>query len=151
VNEPAFVSDWKEHLGLLLGAISTVFIAIRILSLAHFNPETAYGILQAGGTAAVIVGALLPSVGIISAAVAALCIVTAIFPWKDSHEKNRMWFMFVGIIFEIIAVATAPLALLCLIVGVVATGGTVPKVTIRNLKKRIAEIKAKMIQMQWIA
>jgi hypothetical protein len=53
-----------------LGAASTVLVALRLISVAKFNPETAYGILQASGTGNVIIGtliSLIPSIAIIVA------------------------------------------------------------------------------------
>jgi len=59
------------HLGALaLGAGSTVLVALRLISVAKFNPETAYAILQASGTGNVIIGtviSLIPSIAIIAA------------------------------------------------------------------------------------
>jgi len=42
-----------------LAEVSGIFLTVPILAVAHFDAETAIGILQAGGTAAVLFGALL--------------------------------------------------------------------------------------------
>jgi hypothetical protein len=55
--------NWTEHLALMIGGVSTLLIAVRLLSAADFAPETAYAILQSNGTTAVIVGTLIPLIG----------------------------------------------------------------------------------------
>jgi hypothetical protein len=59
------------HIGaLVFGGVSTILIALRLLSVAKANPETAYGILQATGTTNVIIGtvlSLIPSIALIGA------------------------------------------------------------------------------------
>jgi hypothetical protein len=55
---------------LVFGGVSTILIALRLLSVAKANPETAYGILQASGTANIIIGtvlSLIPSIALIGA------------------------------------------------------------------------------------
>lgn len=54
-----------SNLPLTIGILSALFIACRILSFAEFNIETAYAILQEGGTAAVLIGAGLQSLPLI--------------------------------------------------------------------------------------
>ena len=62
---------WEISLGALaVGVASTVLVALRLLSVADFNPATAYGIIQSSGTANVIIGtviSLIPSIAIITA------------------------------------------------------------------------------------
>src|SRR5579859_1936597 len=80
VREPersrSATSSSNLHIGaLIFGAASTILVALRLLSVARFNPETAYGILQASGTATVLIGtviSLIPSIAIISASCLAL-------------------------------------------------------------------------------
>ena len=45
---------WADNLhvgALIFGGVSTILIALRLISVAKANPETAYGILQAGTVA----------------------------------------------------------------------------------------------------
>ena len=64
---------WPDDLhagALILGGVTTTLVALRLLSVAKANPETAYGILQAGGTTNVIIGtvlSLIPSIALIVA------------------------------------------------------------------------------------
>ena len=57
------------HIGaLVFGGVSSILVVLRLLSVAKANPETAYGILQAGGTTDVIIGtvlSLIPSIALI--------------------------------------------------------------------------------------
>jgi hypothetical protein len=52
--EPRSTWNWKEHAPLLISAFSVAFIAIRLVSISNGETETAYGILQASGTATVV-------------------------------------------------------------------------------------------------
>jgi hypothetical protein len=55
---------------LVFGGVSTILVALRLLIVAKANPETAYAILQTGGTANVVIGtvlSLIPSIALIGA------------------------------------------------------------------------------------
>jgi hypothetical protein len=54
--------NWTTFIGLL----SVSFIAVRLLAVAGGDPETAYAILQAQGTASVVVGTLIQVVGLLT-------------------------------------------------------------------------------------
>src|SRR6516162_5323714 len=73
---------WEISLGALaVGVASTVLVALRLLSVADFNPATAYGIVQSSGTANVIIGtviSLVPSIAIIAAS--GLVVYLAFYP-----------------------------------------------------------------------
>ena len=79
---------WDEHVPLLIGGVSTLFISIRILSMANFNPQTAYGILQAGGTAAVIIGAILSIIGTIALLAAVFACLQLIIPAEKKNSTS---------------------------------------------------------------
>jgi hypothetical protein len=143
VSESGYIGEWKEHLGLLLGTLSTLFVAVRILSLANFDPETAYGILQARGTAAVIVGALLSSIGLLSLLVSMLCLVSTFFPSSENHKTNRKPLMFAGILFGVVAIFIAPFIWLCISVAFLGIEGLWTKVHFSRLDRRIAEALAR--------
>lgn len=55
----------REHWALFTSVLSASFVALRIFSVAQYDPATGYGILQAGGTGDVLIGAALSSIGII--------------------------------------------------------------------------------------
>jgi hypothetical protein len=69
--------DWqnelKTALPVLVAIISTLFVAIRLLAVSAFDPETADGILQASGTAQVLTGTALSTAGPVALLVATLC------------------------------------------------------------------------------
>jgi hypothetical protein len=67
---PIDLNVLSGHFPLLVGFISSLFVALRILSAAGFDAETAYAIVQAGGAASAIIGASLSAVGVISLGVA---------------------------------------------------------------------------------
>jgi len=69
-REGSGLPEWARNLrlgALSVGAASTVLVALRLLSVAKFNLETAYGILSATGTGNVVMGtviSLIPSIAI---------------------------------------------------------------------------------------
>ena len=87
---------WANNLhtgALIFGGVSTILIALRLLSVANANPETAYGILQAGGTANVIIGtvlSLIPSIALIAASYLALGRIWAIFPDSKFQDSGKL-------------------------------------------------------------
>ena len=89
---------WTNNLhvaALVFGGVSTILIALRLLSVAKANPETAYGILQAGGTTNVIIGtvlSLIPSIALIGASYLAVGRIWAKLPdskFPDSSKLTR--------------------------------------------------------------
>jgi hypothetical protein len=82
------------HVGaLIFGGVSTILIALRLLSVAKANPETAYGILQAGGTTNVIIGtvlSLIPSIALIGASYLALGRIWAKFPDSKFPDSSKL-------------------------------------------------------------
>lgn len=82
---------------LVFGGISTILIALRLLSAAKANPETAYGILQASGTANVIIGtvlSLIPSIALIGASCLVLDRIFSKFsksPELDQAAELGIW------------------------------------------------------------
>jgi hypothetical protein len=85
------------HLGaLVFGAGSAVLVALRLISVARFNPETAYGILQASGTSNVIIGtviSLIPSIAIIVALYLILVRVLSRSPKTDPRAEFARWML----------------------------------------------------------
>jgi hypothetical protein len=86
------------HIGaLVFGGVSTILIALRLLSVAKANPETAYGILQASGTTNVIIGtvlSLIPSIALIGASCLVLSRIFAKFsksPELDQAAELGVW------------------------------------------------------------
>jgi hypothetical protein len=75
-REPKPGLQWQNNLTLILGVLSLALIAIRLLTVAGFDPETAYDILQAEGTGDVIVGSLVSIVGLIFAPVGFILLYT---------------------------------------------------------------------------
>jgi hypothetical protein len=103
-------STLASHLGALsIAAASTVLIALRLLSAADFNPATAYGIIQASGTANVIIGtviSLIPSIAIIAASGLILYVVFS--PHKLSLAAELAAWTSMSILF-LITLLTIPL------------------------------------------
>jgi Putative Ig domain len=98
------------HLGALaLGAASTVLVALRLISVAKFNPETAYAILQASGTGNVIIGtviSLIPSIAIIVALYVISARVLSQSPQTDPQAELARWTLI--FMLALIALLTIP-------------------------------------------
>lgn len=80
-------SPVKEHLGLVVGLGSAVFISLRVLVVAGFDRETAYAILATQGTATVVLGALLPFL----TGIPAVTGLVFIAHWALSDSLRRRW------------------------------------------------------------
>lgn len=79
---PAF--DWRQHLGLCIGAGATALICLKLLAVAGWDSTTAFGILAASGTANVLTGTLLAVLPPLYGA-----IVFAVLPRVERHLKRR--------------------------------------------------------------
>jgi chromate transport protein ChrA len=52
-------TDWKEHITLIVGALTATLICLKILAVASWDMVTAFGVLAESGTANVLTGTLL--------------------------------------------------------------------------------------------
>lgn len=59
----AFIDEVRAHLPLIGTTLSAFLVAFRIFSVAGYDPETAFGLLQAAGTGTVIFGTILSLLG----------------------------------------------------------------------------------------
>ena len=114
-ERPKDTSSWPSignlRLGPLasLGVASTVLVALRLISVAKFHPETAYGILQASGTGNVIIGtviSLIPSIAIIVALY--LISMRILLPVKTTPEAEFARWTVIFML-ALIALLTIPL------------------------------------------
>jgi len=104
------------NLALLAGFLSVVFVAVRLLSVTGFDPETAYAVLQAQGTGSVIVGSLVPIAGLILFPVGFVLTFisyTSILKKNDYLENPEIYISRgTGWLLLIIGLATAPIVIL---------------------------------------
>jgi hypothetical protein len=119
---------------------------MRIFSAAGYNLTTAYGILQAGGSATVVIGAALSLVGQIPPGLVILCVISLHNGQiRASHVKRNI---IIGLIatFGIISILTAPVADLVMLafISIVELYAHFPPVTKRSKEaaKRAAEISS---------
>jgi hypothetical protein len=136
-SEPS--SSLTSHLPLLIGTLTTLFIAARILSAAEFDPETAYAILQAGGTAAVLVGVALQSLPVLPAPIFAIYLITSKNPFGNYKELKRQVLLSAQVVFIITAIFVAPIGGL-IVVAVLGIFAFVPLWLI--FRRRSSEIAA---------
>lgn len=86
-----------------------MLVALRLLSVARFNPETAYGILQASGTGDVIIGtviSLIPSIAIIAGSALSLGLIFSRSRKPSATAEFAVWISIFVLI--LIAVLTIP-------------------------------------------
>ena len=60
------VWDWKDHIPVLIAGFSVLFIGLRLYSISGGDFETADAIMQASGTATIVIGAIMPIIGFIA-------------------------------------------------------------------------------------
>src|SRR5690242_3705180 len=85
------VDPWEiaeENPAIIIGGVSTLFVAIRILGVAHFDPETASEVLQSGGTAAIILGTTLSVIGIVLAVILMIYALALEYRIMAAHTTN---------------------------------------------------------------
>jgi hypothetical protein len=100
-------------MSLLVGVGSVAFIAIKLLTVAGGDPETAYAILQSQGTGAVLVGSLVSVVGLIAAPFAFVLILHGLKPHRGVPSGPAMsHFYVIGFGLLMVSVVTAPAGLL---------------------------------------
>ena len=95
---------------LIFGAASTILVALRLLSFARFNPETAFGILQASGTGTVLIGtviSLIPSIAITAASCLALRQIFT--PSREDNPAIELLIWASIFVLVLIALLTTPL------------------------------------------
>jgi hypothetical protein len=110
--------NWEEHATLIIGGTSTFIVLLRLLSVTHFDPETAFAILQSVGTTTVIIGTLVASVWVLVAFIG-----IAIMRYFMHHELSPQYrtafdcAVFAGCV---VILMTAPTAAILLIIIIVA-------------------------------
>jgi Ca2+/Na+ antiporter len=121
----------KEHIPLITGSLVAIFVALRIFSAAAYNPETAYGILQASGTGTVIIGSLLSIIGILPAWLFLAC--TFAYDRIPDKQKDAAQSTYAGVLvlLFLIAIFISPIAYLVVMVFI---GGI--EIYVRSGRKR---------------
>jgi hypothetical protein len=100
---------WRDNIGLLAGTGSVAFIAVRLLSVAGGDPETAYTILQSQGTATIVVGSLISLVGLVAVPVAiAFMRYAYVHQPTDSNDRTSSYSLALSSGLALIAIYTAP-------------------------------------------
>jgi hypothetical protein len=110
VSVPTWVSGMGGNalvVTLAVGLASALLIAIRLMSVAQFNIETTYGLLQAAGTGIIIVATVISLIPGIAITVAFSSAVLVIFFELESRTYFSCWAMIV--LFTLVAVFTTPL------------------------------------------
>ena len=102
---------WEIPLGALaVGIASTVLVALRLLSVADFNPATAYGIVQSSGTGNVLIGtviSLVPSMAIITVSGLIVYLIFYPHPKLSAAAELAVWASMSMLV--LIALLTIPL------------------------------------------
>lgn len=123
-NNDIYTPKWLQSLSgntlvatVILGLGSALLIAVRLISVAQFNIETSYAILQASGTGAIVVGTVISLIPGISVTIAcgSAWLATAYTP--DFGTSVALWLA--TALFTCITVLTTPLKYWPLVVACV--------------------------------
>jgi hypothetical protein len=109
MDSSKLIDTLRAHWAIGVGLLSTLFIALRIMSAAWFNPDTAYAILQAGGAGSVFVGAALSSIGSVAPIVATAPILVLQVIKNDDRHVIRDAAIAIGVIAGIVSIVAAPI------------------------------------------
>jgi hypothetical protein len=120
MEEDSSASLLKQQLPLLVGILTTLFVALRIFSAAAYNPTTAYGILQAEGTGTVIVGSLLSVIGIFPVWLFFIFLLAYDGLAKKRRDSIRASFIGALAVLFLIGIFITPILGLILMAGVAA-------------------------------
>lgn len=102
--------NWKEHVAIILGVASTLFIAFRLLVITYFDPQTALAVLKSAGTSTVFVGTLMSSLWLI----ASMAYNYTVWKWELNLIRQEKVIYATATAFSLVVlIATGPL----LIVG----------------------------------
>lgn len=103
-------NDWwdqvKDHLSLIIATVTAIYIALRLLTVSGFDLENAYGILQAAGTGAVVIGTLTALIAPVTLVIG--LVLVAIYLKPEKHFRSS-FILIPGVFFVLIGVLTLPL------------------------------------------
>jgi hypothetical protein len=100
--------EWKEHITIAIGVISTLIIVMRLLVVADFDAQTAYAVLKSGGTTPILLGVSLSYVWAI-AAVGAILVFYVDKQNRSAGDNAGSAAVFAIIVATIVNVLTAPI------------------------------------------
>jgi hypothetical protein len=96
---------WPFDTAALITLLSVALTVIKLMAVAGGDPETAYAILQTQGTATVIIGALLTSIGLILAPIGVALMVTY---YKAPSDSRRIVFPVAAFAITFIVITITP-------------------------------------------
>lgn len=102
--------NWRGNLPLIIGSVSTFVIVMRLLSVAAFEPETAYGILQASGTATIIIGTIISLLGPFGMEAVAF-LAYSVLSRRSTSDHSRTVQITLLMLASIVTLFTAPVLL----------------------------------------
>jgi hypothetical protein len=83
---------WFEHLALIATGLVALIIALRLLVIATWSRRTAVAMLQTGGSATVVTGVLISTLGIAGGAIFGLYLCVSIYSWVATKEHPKRTF-----------------------------------------------------------
>jgi hypothetical protein len=109
---------WKDNSAVIIAVLSVAVVAIRLLSVSRGDPETAYAILQAGGTGNVLIATLISTLGLLAIPICAALGLDAVEALKKyGRNSTRFHLSLAGSLAMLyIVFYMAPVGLLFLIV-----------------------------------
>lgn len=125
-----------EHLPLIITLASTFFIAIRILSVADYNVETGFAILQYGGTASILIGVLISTIGQLCPIIATLCFIALREQRLRVRTYEKHGLIITGVFFTISSFFFASIVNLIAISLLPPIAYGISSLRLRSLKRR---------------
>jgi hypothetical protein len=147
--------EWVKHLPLIAAGLVALIIALRLLVIATWSRRTAVAILQTGGSATVVTGVLISTIGIAGGAAFGLYLFVSIYFWlaTKQHPTRTFWLIIAaGLIWDILV---APLYIWAFTVLFVALGFVVGIISTRHRPQpsegetRVASNRSKKI-VDWL-
>ncbi len=112
---------WTDNSAVLIGILSVAVVAMRLLGVARGDPETAYAILQVGGTGNVLIATLVSALGLLAIPATA---ILGFYAWdtrRTEQSPTRFYQLLVAACtMAFIALYMAPTASLILSVLILA-------------------------------
>jgi hypothetical protein len=109
-KQSSLESAWRQNWTLLVGLFSVGFISARLLAAASDDPETAYAILQATGTGSVVVGSLIPAIGLLVFPLLVAGVSHGFSRERLADKSQTALMLAIGALAGVITIFTAPAA-----------------------------------------
>jgi len=135
---------WQAYSTVIAAILSVTIVAVRLLLVARGDPETAYAILQAGGTGTVLIGTLISTLGLL--AIPAVVVLIVSIPRAGRRSDNSIQTYALGAAAAIIfSIAFYEAAIILLVPGIILV---VIAVFLRIFKSRLERVGSRLARRE---